>query len=87
MADKKAIERALLEKARELFQIAEPLLPAEGGLISINAWADRQKRYDHVSAAVSIFTKETPESGEDMQDVLICWADPSQAEMEIYRSE
>lgn len=86
MADKKAIERALLEKARELYQIAEPLLPAEGGLISINAWAERQKTYAQVDAAVTIFTRDNP-SGEDMKHVLRCWADPHKAEMEIHEHE
>ena len=96
MADKAAIERALLEKARELFRIAAPLLPREGGsLISITAYRQisftpcQQKTYDHVSAAVSIIPEGAPENEYDdgMQIVLSCWADPSQAEMEIYRSE
>lgn len=87
MVDKAAIEKALLEKARELYEIAAPILPDEGGLISITAWAVKQKTYDQVSASVSCFRTDDPRTGGDLEKVIFCWGDPREAEMEIHRNE
>lgn len=76
--ERRSLEKALLEKTRDLLRYAEErnAIPA-GGFLSVSAWTD------HIS--VSIFSNPDAKADGEVSWTLMAWADPRKEEMEVSR--